>query len=233
MKPLFIYLIRHGESEGNIDSVLYEHIPDWKINLTEKGKQQAIEVGKRLLADYQSSISKLSLETSMNLLFRPDFIIYSSPWYRARETTALIGNSIKAKIREDPRLREQEWGNYAEDHLKRKIKLERKEFGTFFYRMPYGESGADVYDRITTFIDTMHRDFEKKLYPVATIIVSHGLTIKAFFTRFFHWSFEQFDGYKNPENCEIFKMELDDSLNKYVLKTPMKLRVEFKKDISK
>lgn len=34
---------------------------------------------------------------------------------------------------------------------KKREKAERMRFGRFFYRFPNGESGADVYDRITNF----------------------------------------------------------------------------------
>ena len=36
-------------------------------------------------------------------------------------------------------------------------KAERNAYGRFFYRFPNGESGSDVYDRITLFEDHMAR----------------------------------------------------------------------------
>jgi len=39
--PKRIILVRHGESLGNEDEKAYERVPDWKIPLTEKGKQQS------------------------------------------------------------------------------------------------------------------------------------------------------------------------------------------------
>jgi broad specificity phosphatase PhoE len=125
MKPSFIYLIRHGESEGNVDNSIYSHTPDWKINLTKKGEEQATEAGVKLAKDF--------VEEWINVPERKRLIIYTSPWYRTRQTAKLINRSFNAEIREDPRIREQEWGNYAEEHSKQKIERERKEFGTFFY----------------------------------------------------------------------------------------------------
>ena len=55
MKPNFIYLIRHGESEGNVDNSVYTHTPDWKINLTKKGEEQATEAGIKLAKDLAAS----------------------------------------------------------------------------------------------------------------------------------------------------------------------------------
>jgi broad specificity phosphatase PhoE len=75
-----------------------------------------------------------------------------------------------------------------------------------------GESGADVYDRVTTFLDTMYRDFEKNNYPENTLIVSHGLTIRLFLMRWFHWSVEEYESKHNPKNREIIvmKKQMDD-----------------------
>lgn len=83
----------------------------------------------------------------------------------------------------------------------------RDEFSTFYYRIPDGESGADVYDRVSTFLDTLHRDFEKHNYPENVLIVSHGLTIRLFLMRWFHWSVEEFENLHNPKNCQIIIME--------------------------
>ena len=41
---------------------------------------------------------------------------------------------------------------------KQREKAERLRFGRFFYRFPNGESGADVYDRMTIFEDHLIRD---------------------------------------------------------------------------
>ncbi len=48
MKPKRIILIRHGESQANIDRYLFGKVPDYTIELTEKGKVQAYEAGEKL-----------------------------------------------------------------------------------------------------------------------------------------------------------------------------------------
>ena len=227
MKPQVIYLIRHGESEGNVNEGIYKHIPDWKINLTEKGIQQAKEAGNIL----RNEIEKLWSDYCWSYPLKVK--IYCSPLYRTRQTAAELNFmqllTAKQDIYEDPRIREQEWGNYAEDHFISKIAKERKKFGSFYYRMPNGESGADVFDRVTTFIDTMHRDFEKPDFPMTSIVVSHGLTIKAFLMRWFHWQAEDFDLYKTPKNCEILKMVINKN-NKYDLVTPLRRRAHVEEE---
>ena len=224
MKPQVIYLVRHGESHGNADQSLYKHTPDWKIELTEKGHEQAKKAAHELYQDIKSVKDHHHLSNVYSSAYRASTaMFYSSPWIRARQTAVHLNEPFGAKIYEDPRLREQEWGNYAEDQFIKKIARERKKFGSFFYRMPYGESGADVYDRVTSFLDTLYRDFAKDDFPLTAVIVSHGLTIKSFIMRWFHESAEDFDAYKTPKNCEILKMVLG-SNNKYTLVTPLRKR---------
>ena len=48
MKPKRIILIRHGESEGNVDENVYSVKPDYKLDLTSKGLEQAEKCGINL-----------------------------------------------------------------------------------------------------------------------------------------------------------------------------------------
>ena len=41
--------------------------------------------------------------------------------------------------REDPRLREQEWGNFQDPKQMKEIRKQRRETGAFYYRFPTGE----------------------------------------------------------------------------------------------
>lgn len=194
MKPKRIILIRHGESEGNFDNSLYETTPDYALKLTPKGVLQAAQAGK----DIKSMIDNESL------------YVYLSPFFRTRETYKHINTSISdnvTKAIEDPRIREQDWGHLRHPDDNKGIIKERDEFSTFYFRIPDGESGADVYDRVTTFLDTLHRDFEKHNFPDNVLIVSHGMTIRLFLMRWFHWSVEEFESLHNPKNCQIIIME--------------------------
>ena len=50
-------------------------------------------------------------------------------------------------------LREQDVGNFQEAAQQKQDWDDRQRFGRFWYRFPNGESGADVYDRLTIFED--------------------------------------------------------------------------------
>ena len=117
----------------------------------------------------------------------------------------------------DPRLREQDFGNLEDSEVMVELKEARKAFGSFHYRFKDGESGADVYDRISLVLDTMHRDWEEST-PENVVVVSHGITMRAFLMRWFNWPPEEFERLRNFENCAIVVMKRQGD-GRFVLKT--------------
>jgi broad specificity phosphatase PhoE len=225
MKPHAIYLVRHGESLANVNRDVHYTVPDWQVALTDKGFKQAKVAGNRLHKELKVYFEAQS--EALKLEVRPLLRIYRSPYIRARQTcdTIMCEHFPWCEVREDPRLREQDWGNYMSPEINKKIDEERDRHGTFFYRMPNGESGADVYDRITTFLDTLYRDFENPRYPRFSLIVSHGLTIRLFLMRWLHWTVEKFETLSNPDNCEIIILRLNHLTERYELKSMLKQKI--------
>jgi broad specificity phosphatase PhoE len=194
MRPRRIILIRHGKSQGNADKKVRETIPDYALNLTPEGVEQARQAGRE--------IKKLIGQESIQ--------VYLSPYLRTRQTFDSIKESIMdnvVKTYEDPRIREQDWGHLRDGESNEEIQSERDRYGTFYYRIPDGESGADVFDRVSNFLDTLHRDFEKGNYAENTLIVTHGLTMRLFLMRWFHWSVEEYETLSNPANCQIVVLQ--------------------------
>lgn len=209
MRPHRIILVRHGESEGNFDRNTYAQKQDYKLLLTPLGEQQADEAGKKLQA----------------LIGDERILFYVSPLWRTRMTFEHIAKHFdKSQYRwkEDPRLREQEWGHFRDLKANIQIDDERNKFGTFYYRIKDGESCADVYDRVSDFMHSMYRDFEKPSFPQNAVIVSHGMTVRLFLMRWFHWTVEEFETLRNPKNAEIIIMEQDELTGKYKLVTELK-----------
>jgi broad specificity phosphatase PhoE len=196
MKPKRIILVRHGQSEGNANKDILETKPDYALNLTPEGVEQAKQAGREI----------------KNIIGQETLQAYISPYYRTRQTYQHIQESIKENILkafEDPRIREQDWGHLRNPDINDGIKQDRSNFSTFYYRIPDGESGADVYDRVSIFLETLHRDFQKPDYPENALIVTHGMTLRLFLMRWFHWSVEEFEALLNPHNCQIVIMGKD------------------------
>ena len=204
MKPKRIILVRHGESYENIDKSVYRSKPDYAIKLTKDGIDQALNAGKNI----------------NDIIGIEDYCIYYSPYFRTRQTMDFSVKNLKGEFcqfkREEPRIREQEYSGGIRDYDRIDFEKERESFGKFFYRMNGGESAADVFDRVSDFIGTLHRDFEKENYPKNTLIFTHGMSMRVFIMRFLHNTVEQFELWKNPKNGEIYILELQDN-NKYKL----------------
>lgn len=204
-RPKRIVLVRHGESQGNVDDAIYETVPDHALSLTLKGIEQATATGRRLRA----------------YLAREPVTMYASPYVRVRQTIEALDLGVPvAEVRVEPRLREEDWANFQDTADIAAQKKLRNEFGHFYYRFTHGESGSDVYDRVSTFLESLWRSFEVK--PVADqnlVIVTHGLTMRLFCMRWFHWSVEYFEALENPENGGYVVLVRQPNL-KYKLEQP-------------
>jgi broad specificity phosphatase PhoE len=206
MKPKRIILVRHGESESNVDKDILKQKPDFAVNLTLKGREQAITVGKviRGLAEEVKHPS---------LCDRYDCWFYRSPYYRTRQTYEGIACAFapdRIKTMEDPRLREQEHTpRILKGHEDRATtEQERDDYGHFYYQFEGGESCANVYDRVSDFLGTLHRDFEKDNFPPTACIVSHGMTNRVFLMRLLKLTVEEFEFLRNPTNCGMYILNL-------------------------
>lgn len=212
-RPRKIYLIRHGESEGNVNKDIYKTKPDYALLLTKKGIKEAAQTGQKLR-------TLLNGETTA---------VYWSPFFRSRQTTHNILLQLESHqysrkfMREEPTLREQEWGGtIREDGSMTEAQKERDIHGHFLYRFNRGQSCADLDTQLSDFFHTLHRDFEKSNYPKNVIISTHGMTMRVFIRRWFHTKFEEFELWANPKNGEIWEMELNPDTHKYVLKTEIR-----------
>ena len=133
-----IYLIRHGESEQNVNKTGYIK-SDRDIPLTANGHCQAKETAK-----FMSSIISKKEKT----------VIITSPYLRTRQTSFPIEQELKLKPIYDERLREYERGKFGDYTLEECEKLFPQELENFKKRLkskdkffacpPGGESGFDV-----------------------------------------------------------------------------------------
>ncbi|MFI9393927.1 histidine phosphatase family protein [Streptomyces bauhiniae] len=203
-RPRRIVLVRHGESVGNVDDSVYEREPDHALALTDRGRKQAEETGKHLREIFgEERVS-----------------VYVSPYRRTHETLdAFRLDPDLIRVREEPRLREQDWGNWQERDDVKLQKAYRDAYGHFFFRFPQGESGADVYDRVGGFLESLFRSFEEPDHPPNVLLVTHGLAMRLFCMRWFHWTVADFESLSNPGNAEVRMLVLGED-GKYALDKP-------------
>ena len=215
-----IWLIRHGESVGNIARHEAESCFALKIEtpnrepdveLSTFGVEQAKKLGKWFAVQ----------------AVKPT-IIYTSPYTRAQETTQLLSESAgfyrnEILFKTDERLREREFGVF--DCLTKEGAMFkypdlcdlRERWGKFYFRPPGGESWADVVFRLRSLIET---DLSK-LGGENVLIVTHEVVIRCF--RYILENLTEaeilaIDAASDVENGAITSYEFDSERNKLRLK---------------
>lgn len=153
-------------------------------------------------------------------------LFYTSPYRRARQTCLdivdALGSLANVTIKEEARMREQDFGNFQStpDEMER-IWAQRAHYGHFFYRIPHGESAADVYDRVASFNETLFRLFARDNFPRVLVLVTHGIWARVFLMKWFRWSYEVFESLRNIPHCQFLVMKQQKN-GQYALKTPLK-----------
>lgn len=144
-----LMLLRHGESEGNVDTSVYLRKRNHDIELTDKGKKQAEEVA----AWIKDTLKAYSF---------PYAYVISSPYIRALQTTIIVRDGLEGMTLEsvDPLLIEQQYGQADGcDGLSQFAKSDPIQlklynlYGDFYYKPPQGESLYDVYIRCGLFLE--------------------------------------------------------------------------------
>jgi len=204
------------------------------VKLTADGWAQAQESGRKLRS-----------------LLRPDDTLhfFTSPYRRTRETTEGILSTLTAdspapspfprqtiKVFEEPRLREQDFGNFQPaGAAMARMWRERAAYGHFFYRIPDGESAADAYDRVSGFNESLWRSFGDEDFASVCVLVTHGLMARVFLMKWYHWSVEYFEDLRNVNHCEFVVMKRSGADEggrggRYVLQNRMRTWTEWRKE---
>lgn len=202
-----IILVRHGQSQGNVDESKYITPGDPLLELTDEGWQQAHDAGKFLRWYYAQNPVKDDQSPT----------IWTSTYMRTRQTTQGVLKGLgweDRPVHEDLRLMEQSYGAaawagasvHARDHygLSRDVYKSNR----FLTPLPHGESLMDHFMRIDSFLGTLHRR-EQNHGEDDVLIISHGATMKNFLMRWFHLPDYQWDQLVTPHNCDVIKLEHD------------------------
>jgi broad specificity phosphatase PhoE len=176
--PERLWLVRHGQSQGNVArdaaheaglSVIDLDLRDVDVPLSELGHQQAEAAGRWFAALPENE--------------RPE-VILASPYVRARQTAeaickagGLAGGAKPTII--DERLREREFGVFdglTTKGIREKYPEEaahRNKMGKFYHRPPGGESWADVILRLRSALNTINLHYADK----RVVVVAHQVVV--------------------------------------------------------
>lgn len=136
--PKRIILVRHGEIREQGGGISPWH----GTPLSGRGAEQAQQAGAAIRDVLDRSCPSWKM------------YVYVSPYECSRSTLMEMGRAFPKTrligVREECRVREQDFGNFQDAQKMKQLKEIRNQFGRFFFRFPEGESGADVYDRVSS-----------------------------------------------------------------------------------
>jgi broad specificity phosphatase PhoE len=216
--PQTIWIVRHGQSAGNVarDEAEAAGLPlidiatrDIDTPLSALGEQQADALGHwfgQLPPDQQ-----------------PNVVLCSS-YVRARRTAEIAMQSAGIDLDDitfnaDERLREKEFGildrltkfgivqKYPELHE------QRTHVGKFYFRPPGGESWCDVILRLRSVLDTISREYRRE----RVLIVGHQVIVNCFrylFERMDESQILEIDRVADVPNCSVTSYEFDPTRGK-------------------
>jgi broad specificity phosphatase PhoE len=211
--PSTLWIVRHGQSAGNVARDAAEaaglvviDIADRDIDvpLSELGREQAVALGHWF--------------GNLPAGRKPEVVI-TSPYVRARQTTKLLMESAgldpkQVRLRVDERLREKEFGildrltvrGIRERHPE--LAAQRSHVGKFYFRPPGGESWCDVVLRLRSVMEMVSREHEGQ----RVLVVAHQVIVHCM--RYLLESLEEhevlaLDRQGDVPNCGVTSYEFD------------------------
>lgn len=196
-----IYVIRHGESEGNIHAhnnpdTIFTDETEYGSPLTEKGKEQARLVSQRL----------------EDLDFAA---IFSSDLIRAKETAEIVAKPHGLSVVTNNTIRERNWGAQMSKSIRSEIEeavkaLNEEERLAHRY-FPDGETGLEAIKRFTNFLEEIVPAYKGQKIAV----VNHGNIMRSFLVKI---GFAKYDELPSGslENTAYFVLETDGETYKII-----------------
>jgi broad specificity phosphatase PhoE len=215
--PQRLWLVRHGQSAGNVardaaEAAALQHIElatrDVDVPLSELGLRQAHALGGWFAA--------------MPPEQRPNVVLYS-PYLRAVATARTVLEQLDrpALLADlaDERLREKEFG--ITDRLTPlgirekfpELAAQRLSVGKFYFRPPGGESWCDVILRLRSVLDTITREYRGD----RVLIIGHQVIVNCFrylLERLDEEAILEVDRAGDVPNCGVTEYRYDPALGK-------------------
>jgi 2,3-bisphosphoglycerate-dependent phosphoglycerate mutase len=179
--PARLWLVRHGESAGNVASQIAHLWGEIRVDIAERDVDVPLSkrgvVQSEALAKWFASLPEED---------RPNALL-TSPYLRARQTADLIRKEggLSARARPpiaDERLREREFGildrltaSGVEQLHPQQAEL-RRVIGKFYHRPPGGESWCDVILRLRSVLDMLSLHYA----GCRVLIVAHEVVVMCF-----------------------------------------------------
>lgn len=128
-----------------------------------------------------------------------------------------LQKSKHANVIEDFKIREQDQGIELTSSYSPEMKSKRLEQGIYNYKIPGGESGADVELRVELFLKNLFKRENSDNWPVNPIITTHSMTMRIMIKNLLGLSVEDFEMMESPKNGDIYILNRSSSSGRFIL----------------
>lgn len=161
-------LVRHAESEANIDETVRQYTKECDIPITQKGYLDCAAAAKEIQPRIKNE--------------KPITVILS-PYLRAKQTFEEINKTLAIniqKIYEDVRLRELDYGNAVMRTKEEQIHYINQKGSVFYYQHPDGESYTNLLTRLATLNNEILGEWRENDYQDKTVLmIAHAHVLAA------------------------------------------------------
>ncbi len=171
---MIIYIVRHGQTEENIQRMLQGHLPG---TLTEKGKEQIRTAAERLSQE--------------DVPFRR---IVTSDLKRAVDSANIIAERLSLPVVPMKMLRERDWGNYTGMPLPEALDKYKKD-GKWMFPDGSAESEEEIFQRAKDAL----KELKERYRDDAIIVVTHGQFARNLIAARFNSSYHEVTTFMNAE----------------------------------
>ncbi|MCP4672281.1 MAG: histidine phosphatase family protein [Desulfobacula sp.] len=185
LKKTRIFLVRHGQTEWNLQKRFQGHK---NSPLTIKGKKQALEA-KKSLSQYQIHRA------------------YVSPLKRAKDTIDIILDGSSIEVIEKKSLKEINLGSWEGQTIEEMERSHPDEYIQFWNRQDeFFLPGAETYKQLQNRVITELKNIFKKEHNKNILVVSHWIAIKVAIAYYTSIPMNQLSSLTNLENGKFFTL---------------------------
>lgn len=207
-----IFLIRHAQSEEDVDPSIRNRVHDSRISVTSTGKSQVFELVNKLR-------SRLAIYKSVKII--------ASSTNRAQQTMRLFSSQIPEvdfEIKHEKCVRNLDWGD-VNDQTIRSVEQERYSTGVLYFQFPNGDDSKRFVSDIELFVAGLLEKGQDDSHAECVVIFTHGFALRVIAKAILRISDDDFRYLANPTNCYVASFDI--ATNGIVLEEPLP-KIKFK-----
>ncbi len=213
--PQLLWVVRHGQSAGNVAREAAEAAAHPWIDIETRDMDTPLSaLGERQAAALGRWFGQMKPSSQPN-------VVLCSPYVRAVQTSRILLDTADidtsaVTMQRDERLREKEFGvldRLTKVGIRQKypeLSKQRAHVGKFYFRPPGGESWCDVLLRLRSVLDTLTREYRQR----RVLIVAHQVIVNCLrylLERMDEQQIMEIDRGTDVPNCSVTSYEFDPS----------------------